>query len=154
MRGPGKLLKLLHKTPNNSIRSAIHISQSRQVMALTLASDMSQYKQQSCASANLFLVVERPAAQLTSPPANHTFQRHINDPHYVARPYGTCSERASTYATGHGLLDRPKSRLHQSGGQALGDLSHQKGSHDCTFLETLLMLCVHSAAVTFNCLNT
>ena len=37
---------------------------------------------------NLFSIVDGPATQLTPPPVNHTFHGHINDPHYVAWPYG------------------------------------------------------------------
>lgn len=49
----------------------------------------------------IFLIVDGPATQCTPPPVNHTFHRHINDPHYVAWPYGpalcVCA-RASMYA--------------------------------------------------------
>lgn len=32
--------------------------------------------------------MDGPATQLTPPPVNHPFHGHINDPHYVAWPYG------------------------------------------------------------------
>lgn len=89
--GPGKLLKLFYKNPNNFIRSAIQTARSCQVKALTPTHP--QYKLPRCVSAtppSLSLsIVHGPATQLAPPPANHAFHRHINGPHYVPWPYGT-----------------------------------------------------------------
>lgn len=71
------------------------MARSRQVKALTLSA---AHHNINCTgfclcgrdtAVSIFLDVDGPATQRNPPPVNLTFHRHINDPHYVAWPYGT-----------------------------------------------------------------
>lgn len=102
------------------------MARSRQVKALTLSL---AHHNINCSAVLLacvavtppslsFSIVRGPATQLAPPPANHTCHRNINDPHYVAWPYGT----ALGVCARARMLRRPESRLHWRRGQALGHL--------------------------------
>lgn len=76
------------------------MARSRQVKALTLSLAHHHINCSAVTPPSLsFSIVHGPATQLAPPPANHTFHRNINDPHYVAWPYGTAlGVCVSTYA--------------------------------------------------------
>lgn len=73
------------------------MGRSRQVKALTLSA---AHQKRTCARVlspvrpwhaviSVFSNADGPATQRAPPHVNHSFQPHINDPHYGARPYGT-----------------------------------------------------------------